>query len=248
MISHKWKAFSAVSNHPRSAVPANLPPNADRVMFKEIQEKFPRATSQILQASLSMLNIKVQDIDITIRKLAVKRGLSLKSRLCSLVNLCSDSPLWSGGVSVFPQRNCWRWPEVGRSGPAQAATPMIQKWISRIEWMDGWMELAGCLKSTWKYILKAAPEWTTIPEAQVTHLELFGLSSEKTQQHFSRNIFCPLSSTVVEGQWFGSSFAAKALGRLAVMQSTTYPKIFHRQLKLGWNWVVQQDYEPKQQI
>nr|XP_028576306.1 zinc finger protein 577-like isoform X2 [Podarcis muralis] len=64
-IIQKWKTFQTVANLPRSGRPSKFTPRSDRAMLREIA-KNPRVTSQALQASVSMLNVKVHDS--TIRK------------------------------------------------------------------------------------------------------------------------------------------------------------------------------------
>ncbi|XP_053577468.1 uncharacterized protein LOC128666737 isoform X3 [Bombina bombina] len=64
-IIYKWKTFKTVANLPRSGRPSKFTPRSDRAMLREIAKK-PRVTSQTLQASVSMLNVKVHNS--TIRK------------------------------------------------------------------------------------------------------------------------------------------------------------------------------------
>ena len=57
-IIHKWKTFKTVANLPRKFTPWS-----DCSMFRDTV-KNPRATSQTLQASVSMLNVRVYDSSI----------------------------------------------------------------------------------------------------------------------------------------------------------------------------------------
>ena len=71
-IIHKWETFKTVANLPRSGRPSNFTPRSDHAMLREIA-KNPGVTSQTLQASVSMLNVKVHDS--IIRKRLNKYGL-----------------------------------------------------------------------------------------------------------------------------------------------------------------------------
>jgi len=80
-IIHKWKTFKAVANLGR---PSKFNPRSDCAMLRETVEN-PRATSQTLQASVSMLNVKVHDSKV--RKRLNKYGLSGRDAGESLFSL-----------------------------------------------------------------------------------------------------------------------------------------------------------------
>lgn len=62
-IIHKCKTFRTVSSLLRTGCPSTFTPRSDHAMLLKIA-KYPRVTSQILQALVSMLNIKVHDSTI----------------------------------------------------------------------------------------------------------------------------------------------------------------------------------------
>jgi len=64
---HKWKTFKTVDNVRRSGRLSKFIPRADYTLLRE------KATSQSLQASISMLNLKIHES--TVRKSLTKYDL-----------------------------------------------------------------------------------------------------------------------------------------------------------------------------
>jgi len=71
-INHKWKSFKTAVNLLRSGHHNRFTPRSDHAILRETA-KNAQAPFQTLQASLSMLNVKVHDS--TIRKKLNKYGL-----------------------------------------------------------------------------------------------------------------------------------------------------------------------------
>ena len=59
-IIHKWKIFKTAVNPPRSGCPNKFIQGSDRAILRKSTKK-PRATSQTLQALVSILNDKVPE-------------------------------------------------------------------------------------------------------------------------------------------------------------------------------------------
>ena len=84
-INHKWKTFRTAGNIPRNGCPNKFTSRSDCVMLYEIA-KNTTATFQTLQASVSILNVKVYESTIRKRlnKYSFLKGLSKKQHSLGL--------------------------------------------------------------------------------------------------------------------------------------------------------------------
>ena len=90
-IIHKWKTFKIFASLPRSGRPSKFTPRSDHAMIREITKTL-RVASQTLQASVSMINVKIHTR--TIRRRLKKYGLfgrvARRKRLLSKKNMVAQ--------------------------------------------------------------------------------------------------------------------------------------------------------------